>query len=366
MILRTLCRGVSLGTIVAFFAATSSAQPVLHWNFDEASSGSQDALDSGSPPPNSGIFMGGATRTSVTPGSASTGSADLFAGAAGTDAYIQADDIDGTDGLSAITITAWLNLQADPAGNDRVIALQAEQNPPNADFDGSGTVDPNDGVIFEDFYGITDGTAIQSEGDANGDGNVTGDDFNFYQRQFGGVPGPLGDFAGFSLNLNSPGEGTYSADDFRLGMFIGGLDVNGDPFFDFGQSTVDIEGLGTNSWIFLAVTFNGADGNMFFYTGDETTGVAQLGDSFILEPFSIETTNGILYVGKTEAAPGANTSLEGYIDDVRVYNTALTAGEVDAVRLENLGGTVAAIPEPASLSLLALALTAGLAAARRR
>ena len=149
MIYRTLCRIVSLGAIVALIAATASAQPVLHWNFDEASSGSQDALDSGSPPPNNGIFMGGAARTSVTPGGASTGSADLFAGAVGTDAYIEADNISGTDGLSAITISTWLNLQADPAGNDRLLALQAGGNPPNADFDNSGTVDGADGAIFE-------------------------------------------------------------------------------------------------------------------------------------------------------------------------------------------------------------------------
>ncbi|MDC0937258.1 hypothetical protein OAS39_13315, partial [Pirellulales bacterium] len=324
------------GLIAAILAAPASAQPVLQWNFDEAASGSQDALDSGVAPPNTGIFNGGATRTSTTPGGASTGAADLFVGAVGTDAYIEADDISGTDNLSAITITTWLNLQADPAGNDRLIALQAGANPPNADFDNSGTVDAPDGVILQQGYGITDGTALNAEGDATSDGNVNGDDVLVYQRQFGGGVGPFGDFAGFSLNLNSPGDGTYAADDFRLGMFIGGIDNFGDPFFDFGQS-VDIEGLGTDSWIFIAVTFDGDTGDLFFYTGSESGAPTQLGEGFVLEPFSIESTNGgTLYVGKTEAAPNANTSLEGFVDDVRVYNTALTAAELETIRLENL------------------------------
>ena len=361
---RSIVWGVALISCASLiFADQAVAQPLLQWAFDESDTGDQDATDTGQAPAQSGQFMGGATRTSNTPGGASTGAADLFLGSTGNDAYIETDDVASIDGLESITITAWINLQGDPAGNDRIAALQAVANPPNADFDGSNLVDGTDLQTWQSNYGDI---ADNSTGDANFNGFAEGSDFLIWQRQFGGAPGPFGDFAGFSLNINAPTEGTYSANDFRLGMFIGGLDGVGAPVFDFGQS-VDIEGFG-QQWLFVATTYDGTTGDLTFYTGTEGAAASQLGDVFEgLAPFIVEMTNGgIFYVGKTEAAPASNTSLEGFIDDVRIYDSALDLSALDAVRLENLPALVATVPEPAGLTLAILMMVTGATSARRR
>ena len=357
MMKRSLICGLAMTS--CFFlvnAHLAEAQPLLQWTFDESDSGDQIAIDGGQAPSEDGEFFGGATRTSNTPGGASTGAADLFLGATGNDAYIESTDVTSIDGLESITITAWINLQGDPTGNDRIAALQAVANPPNADFNGSDLIDGDDLQIWRDNYGML---ADGSTGDANANGEAEGSDFTFWQRQFGGPPGPLGNFAGFSLNINAPTDGTYSANDFRLGMFIGGLDGDGDPVFDFGQS-IDIEGQGAQ-WLFVATTYDGTSGDLTFFTGTEGGAATQLGSVFAaLSPFQIETTNGRFYVGKTEAAPTADTSLEGFIDDVRIYDSALDLTALDAIRLENLPALLsgATIPEPTSFSIAMLALVA--------
>jgi hypothetical protein len=342
--------------LASTWIAPCDAQPVLQWTFDEASSGSQDALDTGAAPAENGIFQGGATRTSNTPGGASTGAADLYLGTAGTDAYLQASDTGSLEGLASITVTSWINLQADPVGNDRIAALQATNMPPDPDFDDNNVVDGKDFLTWQQWFGIDDASADNTLGDANSDANVLGDDLKIWERQFGGQPFPQGSFAGFTLNINAPNEGTYSANDFRLGMFIGGLDAQGLPLFEFGQSTADIEGLG-GQWVFVATTFNGATGDLLFFTGTESASPSQLGTGFVLNAFKIEGSGANFYIGKTDAAPAANTSLEGFIDDVRIYNSALTAAELDAVRLENLPASLAvAVPEPGSWLLASLLL----------
>ncbi len=361
---RTLVRGVVLASCsLLLITNLATAQPLLQWNFDESDAGDQDAIDAGQAPAENGVFLGGATRTSNTPGGASTGAADLYLGSTGNDAYIEATGVSSFDGLESITVTAWINLQ-DAIGNDRIAALQGVINPPDADFDGNEIVDGADLEIWENNYGML---ADGSTGDANSNGEAEGEDYLLWQQTFGGPPGPRGDFAGFSLNINAPVDGDQSADDFRLGMFIGGLDDQDEPVFSFGQS-VDIEGA-AQQWLFVATTYDGTTGDLTFYTGTEGDAASQLGDVFAgLEAFRIEPTNGIFYVGKTEAAPGANTSLEGFIDDVRIYGSALDQSALEAVRLENLPSPLAGatIPEPASLTIAAVAILSCGAARRRR
>ncbi len=361
---RSLVRGVVLASCsLLMITNLAVGQPLLQWNFDESDTGDQDAIDAGQAPAENGIFLGGATRTSNTPGGASTGAADLFLGSTGNDAYLQATDVSSFDGLESITITAWLNLE-DAIGNDRIAALQGVNNPPDADFDDSNLVDGADLEIWQNNYGMA---ADNSTGDANNNQLAEGEDYLLWQQTFGGPPGPRGDFAGFSLNINAPVDGEQSADDFRLGMFIGGLDDQDEPVFDFGQS-VDIEGF-AQQWLFVATTFDASSGDLVFYTGTEDVAASQLGDVFAgLAPFKIEPTNGIFYVGKTEAAPGANTSLEGFIDDVRIYGSALDLAALDAVRLENLPAPLggATIPEPTSLAIAAVAILGCGTAIRRR
>lgn len=58
----------------------------------------------------------------------------------------------------------------------------------NADFDGDNLVAGDDFVTWQRSYPINDGTALQVDGDANGDGNVNSADLALVQSQFGTNP----------------------------------------------------------------------------------------------------------------------------------------------------------------------------------
>lgn len=150
-LLAALC---CLGLAVAF-VQTSSATLLLQYTFDEASG---DALDTGAAPAADGAFMNNATRTANTPGNVSAGALDMFTvPSAGAGNYVTAGDVDKLDGLSAFTLTTWLNLQTNDGGNDRLLAKQ------------------NGGPLYE----------------------------------------------GFSWNLNDPNAGTRGAGNFRMYLFVG-------------------------------------------------------------------------------------------------------------------------------------------------
>ena len=243
---------------------------LLHWTFDEAASGDQATINRGTVPGLNGTFNGGATRTTDTPGGASPAAADLLVVGNG---YVTATDPAPLDGLEQITITAWIKLLGDPtsdgSGNDRIAALQ-------------------------------DGTAS---------------------------------FNGFSLTLNAPSGGVYTADNYRMAMFVGGTDA-----FAFERSD-DVFELG-GEWAFVATTYDGLSDfeNLRFYVGEE--------EFEVLEYFSprtaaagpiapVEPGTGF-HLGRTDAAPDANTSLEGYIDDVRIYDEVLDLAALEAIRMEGL------------------------------
>lgn len=125
-----------------FLLSTASAQTLLlQYNFDEASSGAQDAINHGSAAGANGSFVGDATRTAITPGGASTGALDL--NVAGTSSYVTGGSVTELAGLTGFTLSVWVNMQAAPAGNMRLLANQAAGS-----FDGfSWTVsDPSGGV----------------------------------------------------------------------------------------------------------------------------------------------------------------------------------------------------------------------------
>ncbi len=269
--------GLLVGPMLMVIGGQAHAQvelptPLLQWTFEESASGEGDALDSGEAPPETGLLMGGATRTGDTPNDASRGAADLLRMG---DGYIQADDSSALDGLGALTITAWVKLLEDPtadgSGNDRIAAIQGS--------------------------------------DAN--------------------------FSGFSFNINDPGDGDYSKDRFRLGMFIGG------DQFAFLQTGEVIEDQG-DEWTFLAVSYDSDVllDNAAFYWGTDVPEeeVTQLACTAFCDlnagPVAVSGVN--FYVGKTDAAPAANTSIEGFVDDVRLYSSMLSTEEIEAVRLEGI------------------------------
>jgi hypothetical protein len=238
---------------------------LLRYDFDESSSGTTAALDSGTAPPAPGTFNLGATRTGNTPAGASLGALDAV-----VDGYVSGGDADKLDGLSNLTLTAWINLQGAPANGNRITAKQL----------------------------------------------------------------PSGLFDGFSFAFSTPNSDPISASNFAINLALGG------STFGFNRSAVDLDA--DNKWIFVAATYNGS--TVQFYSGDETTAPVALGSNLLsgTNPASLTANSNEFRVAAT-----GTVSAPVWIDDVRVYDTALDATALDAVRQSN-------IPEPSTLGLFAI------------
>lgn len=107
------------------FAFSAASAQLVHYDFDEASSGSQDAINHGTAANANGSFVGNATRTGSTPSGFTTGALDTTGATSGDLRYVTAGDVAELDSLAAFTVTAWVNLQADPTGNHRIVSKQA-------------------------------------------------------------------------------------------------------------------------------------------------------------------------------------------------------------------------------------------------
>ena len=295
-------RWVALTCVAGCFliAATNSrAALVLQYGFDEPSG---DALDTGVGIPANGQFFDGATRSNNTPGGIGQ-SLDLTND--DPNALVRDGDADKLDGLTQLTVSTWINVSAYP-----------------------GDAGP----------GITNSgnKRLVSKQDSGG--------------------------GGFTFNLNSAvNDGTAGANDFKVGLFIGD---EGGVGFTSGTSTADVDAntiSAQNHWVFLAVTYDGtsATDNTRFYIGDANTPVTQLGQTLTLGQTTIASGSARVGVGFTDAAAsGFDFSVDGYQDDVRVYNTALSLADLNAARLAAL------VPEPSSLLLMSFAV--GLLVPRRR
>jgi hypothetical protein len=96
-----------------------------------------------------------------------------------------------------------------------------------------------------------------------------------------------------------------------------------------------------------------------FYRGTESNSVAQLGSTILSPAFQTPSNTTVnLRIGSTTATTGDRTP-PAWMDDVRIYDTALDAATLEAVRGSN-------IPEPTSAALLGLGLAAAVWISRRR
>jgi hypothetical protein len=144
-------------------------------------------------------------------------------------------------------------------------------------------------------------------------------------------------FPGFSFNMNStrvdpvsdPPAGPSA---IRLGLFLGG-----DGGFGSALSDAYVD---ATQWAFIAATYNPETTEIAYYTGGVSTPVTQLGTTQFasLPPGVIDGVDARFAVGLTDAAAAADTSVTGWQDDVRVYNSVLNLAALDAVRMENLQG----------------------------
>ncbi len=100
-------------------------QPLLHYTFDEASSGTTAVLDHGSGIPFDGTFVGNATRTNNTPAGFSQGALNVsmpVGTSPNNNNYVSGGDVSKLNGLTNLTITTWLNLRANPSILDRILS----------------------------------------------------------------------------------------------------------------------------------------------------------------------------------------------------------------------------------------------------
>ena len=133
---------------VGLLAAPAAGDLVLNYKFDESSSGTDPAADSGAvAPPANGAFQAGATRTGNTPAGFSRGALDAV-----IDGYANGGDADKLDGLSMLTLSAWINLQGAPANGNRVFAKQLG----TGNFDGFSFAmsTPNAGTIGANNFAL--------------------------------------------------------------------------------------------------------------------------------------------------------------------------------------------------------------------
>lgn len=250
--------------IVLVFPAAALAEPLLWYNFNESAG---NALDSGDPPPADAALLGGATRSSNTP-SGFGSSLDLRADS--PYAHALAGDANKLDGLPALTLTTWLNVEAYPSGNHRLLSKQAAGN-------------------------------------------------------FGGFS--------WNMNA-TPNTGPVGPDNFRLGLFVGNNVSSGPADFASGFSTDDVDAHNKWVFLAVTYDGTQAANNTKFYIGGVNTPLTQLGSDLTLAQLTVEGGTANFGVGYTGAAPAANTSVIGLQDDVRVYGRALSAAELEGVRFE--------------------------------
>ena len=255
-------------TFLLTVSPSSQASLLLRYTFDEATTGTAAALDSGSAPAADGTFTGSAARTNDTPGAFTTAALNVN-GANGSSHYVSAGDPAKLNNLTNFTLVTWLNLRGDPAVNDRLIDK-------------------------------------------------------------------LSTAGGFGWKIVAPTSGTLSSSLLRVGLHVNSNTGEADATANFSAS---------NQWVFLAVTYDG--GSVKFYRGTPNSAVALLGASVPFARGLVTNTANELRVGSTPAATADRTP-PAWFDDVRVYGAALSASQLEAVRLENTSATPAFTLQPQS------------------
>jgi hypothetical protein len=275
--------------LIMFTAGVALGLPVprLQYDFDESSSGSTTAVDHGVIPSANGTFINGATCVADTPAGFSRGAADLTAplGPTHGPAVTSTVDTDKVDALSAMTLTLWMNLRAEP---NKVLA----QN-----------------LVFD----------VPT------------------------IPTPAGS-GGWQLVLSAAGPG-QSASNFEVDYFLR----------QSGGGGLGASGLNANhQWLFVAATMT--TNSIRLYTGTETAAVMLRNSSGFTLPTMLDNSEP-MYIG---GVPGNGYTPPVWVDDVRVYDSALSQAEVEQIRASN-------VPEPGGLVGVSIAAaTATLVRKRKR
>ena len=138
---------------------------------------------------------------------------------------------------------------------------------------------------------------------------------------------------GFGLELYTPTSGTISSTNFRLALYVNNLS-------SLAATTANLNA--TNRWLFVAVTYDGTGTvgdpnykNVTYYTGTPVASVAQFGAGIVANRGYALTNTSPLRIGSTPAS-GSDRTPPAWLDDVRIYDTILTASDLEAIRQQDV------------------------------
>ncbi|HJQ82113.1 MAG TPA: hypothetical protein VJ828_19265 [Lacipirellulaceae bacterium] len=253
---------------------------VVHWTFDEAAGGTVPAVDTGAAPSSDGAFGATATRTSDTPGGGPGFAADLSA--PGAASIVDGGNPIEVDTLAAFTFSTWAKVTGAThyneggSGNVRLLAKQSAT------------------TLFDGF-----------SWNMNAPLTPPGSQDNFRMGLF------IGGEINFAFSFATADIVDRGGDWLFLAVTYDGNSASENARFYVGDETTPVAQLGD------PVTINA--GRVFSSnTSNGGTADARFG------------------VGFTDAAPTADTAITGFQDDVRVYDSVLDLAALDAVRLDNL------------------------------
>jgi hypothetical protein len=258
---------------VLICASPRAGAQVLRYTFDEASSGTTAALDSGTPPAANGSFVGAATRVPGMGGS--LGALDLSAND-GLGNWMTAGDADKLDAMSGVTISMWVNLR----GNTTNTAMLA-----------------SDATPFQSGWSFEIGGATPSA-------------------------------SHFSIEIWMPGSGTGHS----------------------STTAIDAD----HKWVMLAGTFDNSSHVIQVYAGSPTSAMMARGSLSAAPGCTLGANAAEFQVGNQVFSPTENFKIPAWIDNVRVYNRALSLSELEAIR-------VSEVPEPSTAALCAAGIAVFLA-----
>lgn len=117
-----------------------------------------------------------------------------------------------------------------------------------------------------------------------------------------------------------------------------------------------------NTWVFFAVVWDGS--TVKYYQGLTSQVAAQLGSTGAFSPTMTDPDPGLQIGNISPANASTNARIfDGLLDNIRVYDTALSLSQVQAIQ----AGDIANVPEPGALALLSGGLLPlGLRLLRRR